>query len=178
MTKTALKIFRQLHDKIAESGVTRAMNPAARDGYAALWLWISNGQPVERIAPHDVMLIPPALRMDTAPLAKQAVGYILPDPHTWIVLARLAAKEKVKIGAVGFAYPEPMLVYAGWRGGSRNGISTGCINLGHAPTITGLRLGAGKNYGELGVADITQADADDDLLRVAMCLGRFHGIRK
>lgn len=171
MTKTALKIFRQLHGKLADTGIKN--HPAPRDGYAALWLWMSAGQSVERITLADVGLIPPDLRLDAAPLAKQAVGYILVDPHDWIVLARLAAKESVRLDAIEFAYSEPMLVYAGWRG-ERRSIVTGCINLGHTPTVAGLRLSAGKNYGELGAADLTQGDADDDLLMVAQVLRRFY----
>lgn len=174
VTKTAMKIFRQLHDTVVESGVSRSGMHPARDGYAALWLWMSGGQPIERLTMADVGSIPVMLRLDTAPLARQAVGYILPaDTRDWLVLARVAAQEPVRIGTAAWAYPEPMLLWAGWRG-ERRSILSGCINLGTHPTVNGLRLGAGNNFGELGADHITQADADDDLLAVGQCLGRFY----
>lgn len=153
------------------------MNPAARDGYAAMWFWMSGGQPVEQLMLDDVGPVPTTLRLDTAPLARQAVGYILIDPRDWLVLARVAAQEPIRIGTTAYAYPEPMLVWAGWRG-ERGVIFSGCVNLQHTPTVAGLRLKAGKNFGELGAAQLTRADADDDLLGVGQCLRRFLGIKK
>lgn len=183
MTKIALKVFRQLHDTLVGSAVfdptgKSKMNPGARDGYAALWLWMSGGQPVERLTMADVGPISVDLRLDIAPVERQSVGYILPaDPRDWLVLARIAAKECVRLDAVEYAYPEPMLLWTGWRG-ERRAIMTGCINLATTPTVAGLRLGFGKNYAELGEADLTQADADDDLLAIGQCLRRFYRISR
>lgn len=177
MTRTALQIAAQLQAALSDGErLAWPLNPAARDGYAALAVWIEGDMPIERLTLDDIRLIPPTLRLDTAPLRRDACAYILLDRRDWIVLARIGAKESVRVTRESFAYPEPMLVWCGWRG-ERGSIVTGCINLVHSPTTATLRLAAGKNYGELGAADITQADADDDLLMAAQCFARFFGVR-
>ncbi len=172
-----MKIYAQLAAKLEETGISKSMNPAARDGYAALWLWLSGGQRMERLSLDDVQLIPAELRLADAPLKRQATGFTLPvDPRDWVILARVSAGEPIRAGdraVQSFVYPEPMLVWAGWRA-ERRSIVTGCINLIQTPTIVGLQLASGKNYGELGAADLTQNDADDDLLMVGQCLSRFY----
>lgn len=179
MTRTALQIASQLRavlsERISDGRLVPPLPPAARDGYAALAVWIEHDMLIERLRLADVQLIPESLRLDTAPLKCPGVGYVLIDRNDWIVLARLDARDEIEVDSgISYAYPDPMLVYCGWRGRVER-IMTGCINLRGTPTVERLRLSPGKFYRQAGVDEITQADADDDLLAVAQCLSRFYG---
>lgn len=179
MTKTALRITAQLQSSLLSNGrLVSPLLPPARDGYAAMAVWIEGGMPVERLRLSDIQPIPDTLRLDTARLRRCGVGYELIDRQDWIVLTRIKARDTVEVAPrVGYAYPDPMLVYCGWRG-ERRSIITGCVNLRDTPTIVGLRLSAGKNFAELGSMDLNQSDADSDLLAVAQCLARFYGVAR
>lgn len=177
MQKTALKITAQMQSALLRDGrLTTPLPIAERDGYAAMAVWMEGDMRVERLRLADIRLIPIDLRLDTSPLQRLGMAYELIGRRDWLVIARLAAKDAVEVAlGIAYAYPDPMLVYCGWRG-ERRSIITGAINLRDAPTVVGLRLSAGKNYSALGATELTDADADDDLLAVAQCLGKFYGI--
>ena len=175
MTRTAMKILGQCRAACLREGrLASPLPPAARDGYAALSAWIEQGMPIERIVLEDVRLVPPTLDLARDRLASPACGYILPTRRDWIVLARRAAQEPVRLSPrAAWAYPQPMLVYCGWRG-ERRVIVSGAVNLADDPTPATMRLAAGKCYGELGAADLTDDEAQDDLLMLAIPLARFY----
>lgn len=180
MTHRALQISAQLHaalsENIREGRIVPPLNPVARDGIAALSCWQQAGRPVERLRPEDIRLIPADLRLDVAPIARAGVGYILLDRRDWIIIGRVDRRQEIMIaGGIGYAYPDSMLVYLGWRG-ERRSIFAGCVNLRDTPTVAGLRLSPGRNFGEIGSSPIQQDDADEDLLCVGMCLPRFFGL--
>jgi hypothetical protein len=169
MTHRALKISAQLQavlsEHIRDGKLVPPLPPVPRDGLAALSCWRAAGQPVERIRLDDVVPIPQDLRLALHPIPRPGVGYILPERHDWIILGRVGADQPITVAAgISYAFPDPMLVWLGWRGAGRRSIFAGHVNLAHHTTVAGLRL------------SIDQDAADEDLLSVGMCLPRFFGM--
>lgn len=178
MTHRALQISAQLTAAMSATGkggrLVPPLPPVPRDGLAALACWHVAGRRIERLREGDIQIIPPDVRLDVTPIPRQGVGYILLERRDWIILGRIPAKQPVQVAAgMSYAYPEPMLVYVGWRGGDRRSIRAGAINLAHSPTVDVIRLVHGDRYRDGVASPLITTEADEDLLAVGMCLPRF-----
>jgi hypothetical protein len=178
MTKHLLRIQAALRAQLLERGVPlqRPLPPAARDGFAVLWLWDQAGSPIHRITPEMAVAakagLPIGLELARAPVRAAAVAYQLEARREWIVLGRIAARVPVPVQDEHcLGYAEPMLLYLTeaadlW--------ASGCMNLGHSPTPRQLTIAPGRQYSELWSTPLAKSDIEPEMLRLAQVLPHYY----